>query len=46
VEQMFNKNKSDVTDFLFGNVVNVEITIPEVVKGKFEERLTPAASQD
>jgi hypothetical protein len=40
VEQQFSKNKASVIDYLFENVINVDIHIPEVVKGKFEERLT------
>jgi hypothetical protein len=46
VEQQFNRNKPKVIDYLFNNVIHVDIIIPEVVKGKFEERLTAPVSQD
>ena len=38
VEQDYNKNKPKVIDFLFANAIEVDITVPDVVKGKFEEK--------
>ncbi len=38
VEKEFNKNKDKVVDYLFENVIQVDIIVPEVVKGKFEEK--------
>ncbi len=38
VEKEFNKNKDKVIDYLFQNVLEVDITVPDVVKGKFEEK--------
>ncbi len=39
VEQQFNKNKSNVIEYLFNNVTHVDYIVPEVIKGNFEERL-------
>lgn len=38
VEQEFHQNKAKVIDFLFANVIQVDIDVPDVVKGKFEEK--------
>ena len=38
VEKEFNKNKDKVIDYLFENALQVEIIVPEVIKGNFEER--------
>jgi hypothetical protein len=37
VEKEFNKNKDKVIDYLFNNVLQVDIVVPDVVKGRFEE---------
>ena len=37
IDETFNKNKNKVIDFLFDSVVQVNIDIPDVVKGNFEE---------
>jgi vacuolar-type H+-ATPase subunit H len=39
IENKFTKNKSSVCDFLFNSVVNVTITIPDVVKADFEKQI-------
>jgi vacuolar-type H+-ATPase subunit H len=39
IEENFVKNKSQVVDFLFGSVINVNIVIPDVVIGCFEEKM-------
>jgi uncharacterized membrane-anchored protein len=39
VEKQFNKNKSNVIEYLFDNVIHVDYILPEVIKGNFEERL-------
>jgi hypothetical protein len=38
VEKEFNKNKDRVIDYLFENALQVDIIVPEVIKGNFEER--------
>ena len=39
IEENFEKNKSEVVDYLFGAVTNVNIVIPDVVIGCFEEKM-------
>lgn len=38
IKQLFKKNKENVTQFLFNTVTNVDIHIPDVVIGNFEEK--------
>jgi hypothetical protein len=35
----FQKNKQQVIDFLIGNTLNIELSIPDVVKGNFSKIL-------
>ena len=37
IEKDFENNQDDVVQMLIGNVMNVNIDIPKVVKGNFEE---------
>ena len=39
IETKFIKNKSSVCEFLFNSVVNVTISIPDVVKADFEKQI-------
>lgn len=39
IETLFAKNKSSVCEFLFNSVVNVTISIPDVVKADFEKQI-------
>ena len=39
IDLAYNKNKSKVADFIFKSVVSVNIVIPDVVKGNFEEKI-------
>ncbi len=38
VEKEFRKNKDNVIEYLFNHVIKVDIIVPDVVKGKFEEK--------
>jgi len=38
VDSKYKKNKEKVIDFLFNSILQVEIRVPDVVKGNFEER--------
>ena len=37
IEKDFKKNKDAVIEMLIGNVLNVNVEVPRVVKGNFEE---------
>ena len=37
IESDFNNNKDDVIKMLIANVLNVNVEVPRVVKGNFEE---------
>ena len=37
IEREFEDNKHKVIDLLIDNVINVDISIPRVVRGNFEE---------
>ena len=37
IEADFQENKAEVIDMLISNVLNVDISIPRVVKGNFED---------
>jgi hypothetical protein len=38
IESVYQKNKDKVIDFLFNSILSVEIKVPDVVKGNFEEK--------
>lgn len=38
IKEQYNQNKDKVIDFLFKNVIKVEFSVPDVVKGCFEEK--------
>lgn len=39
IEESFKRNKESVSQFLFTSTIKVDINIPEVVIGNFEERM-------
>jgi hypothetical protein len=42
VEALYKKNKDKVVEFLLEHVKFVDITVPEVVKGNFDEKFGKA----
>lgn len=38
INEIYEKNKGKVIDFLFNNVITVDFEVPDVVKGCFEEK--------
>lgn len=42
MEKDFNQNKDKVVKHLFDCVIEVDISVPDVVKGNFEEKLNVA----
>lgn len=39
IQQVVKTNKSEVINFLIENVLAVELEVPDVVKGRFSEKL-------
>ena len=42
IEDDFQANKDEVVEMLINNVLNVDVSIPRVVKGDFEDEDKPA----